>query len=156
LPSALSSAGARSRGSRTRTPRAPSDERDALVEAWPTPACLSTRATSRPPVSSATKLRHDLGREALDLLALFGGRADRIEDDVVAAGRAESLELLGALLGRADDAVLARERLEVLRVALGERRRPRRLGRFPVAAHGDEGQVRGGEAVERAAGRRGR
>src|SRR5919201_5663523 len=123
------------------------------LKTWPTPACLSTRATSRPPVSSATKLWHDLGREALDLLALLGGRADRIEDDVVAAGGAEALELLGALLGRADDAVLARQRLEVLRVPSRERLGPHALGGFPVAAHGDEGQVRGDEALQLAAGR---
>src|SRR5919109_4473297 len=123
------------------------------VKTWPTPACLGTRATSRPPVSSGTKLRHHLGREALDLLALLGGRADRIEDDVVAAGGAETLELLGALLGCADNPVLARQRLEVLRIAPGERLGPHRFRRFPVAAHGDEGQMRRGEALQLAAGR---
>ena len=45
------------------------------------------------------------------------GIADRVHHEVVAAGAREALELLGALLGRADDAVLARERPEVLRVA---------------------------------------
>src|SRR5215510_3503935 len=91
------------------------------VKTWPTPACLRTRATSWPPVRSATERGHHLGGEALDLLALGGGGADGAQDHVVATRGAKALELLGALLRRADDAVLPRQRLEVLRVTLRER-----------------------------------
>src|SRR5215469_15528498 len=126
------------------------------VKTWPTPACLRTRATSWPPVRSATERRHHLGREAFDLLALSGGGTDRIQDDVVAAGGAETLELLGALLRRADDAVLARQGLEVLRIALRQRLGPHRLRGFPVTPDRDEGQVPCREAVELATGGRGR
>src|SRR5262245_30400290 len=122
------------------------------VKTWPTPACLRTRATSWPPVRSATERRHHLGREAFDLLALSGGGTDRIQDDVVAAGGAKALELLGALLRRADDAVLARQGLEVLRVALRQRLGPNGLGGFPVTADRDEGEVRCREAVQLASG----
>src|SRR5262249_25208466 len=118
------------------------------VKTWPTPACLRTRATSCPPVRSATEHGDDLGGEALDLLPLGGGGADRIQDDVVAARGAVVLELLGALLRRADDAVLARQRLEGLCVALRGRLGPHGFGGFPVAAHRDERQVRGREAFE--------
>src|SRR3989454_10012941 len=127
------------------------------VNTWPTPACFSTRATSRPPVRSATRQpRHHLGSEALDLLALLRGGADRVQDDVVAAGGAEALDRLPALLGRADDPVLPGERLEVLRVAPGESFGPHGLGRLVVAPDGDEGQVRGGETLELAPGGGGR
>src|SRR5438309_8911618 len=127
------------------------------VKTWPTPACLRTRATSRPPVrsamaSGAMEKREHLGREALDLLALLGGGTDRIQDDVVAAGGAEALDRLGTLLGGADDPVLPREGLEVLRVALRERLGPHGLGRLVIAAHGDEGQVCRGEALQLAPG----
>src|SRR6267142_1453245 len=109
------------------------------VNTWPTPACCRTRATSWPPVRSATRQpRHHVGREALDLLALLRGGADRAQDDVVAAGGAEALDRLRALLGGADDPVLAGERLEVLGVALGQRLRPHRLGRLVVPPDGDE------------------
>src|SRR5262249_41580938 len=84
--------------------------------------------------------------------ALGAGGADRAQDDVVAACGAEALELLGALLRRADDAVLTRERLEVLRVALREGFGPDRFGGFPVAADRDERQVRGREAMQLATG----
>src|SRR5437773_1461300 len=57
LPSALSSAGARSRGSRTRTPRAPSDERDALVEA-PVVGRQDVTAAQREDVADARLLEH--------------------------------------------------------------------------------------------------
>src|SRR5690242_8147675 len=105
------------------------------VNTWRTPACASTRATRRPPLRSATpQPRHHLGGEPLHLLVLLRGRADRVEDDVVAAGGAEALQRLHALLGSADDPVLVRERLEVLRVAPGQRLHPHRLGRLAVAA----------------------
>src|SRR5438552_4671953 len=97
----------------------------------------------------------DVGRDALELVALVLGLADGVEDDVGAAGVAEARELLGALLGRADDPVLAGQRLEVLGVALGQVRRPHGLGRLPVAPEGDERQVAELEARERAAGRGG-
>src|SRR5437667_222976 len=85
------------------------------VNTWSTPACFRTRATSWPPVRSATRQPgHHLRREALDLLALLRGGADRVEDDVVAAGGAKALDRLHALLGGADDPVLPREGLEVL------------------------------------------
>src|SRR5438045_3087002 len=131
------------------------------VKTWPTPACLRTRATSRPPVrsamaSGAMEKREHLGREALDLLALLGGGTDRIQDDVVAAGGAEALDRLGTLPGGADDPVLPGEGLEVLRVPLRERLGPHGLGRLVVAAHGDEREVRGGEMREIAPGGAGR
>src|SRR5256714_5311477 len=131
------------------------------VKTWATPACLRTRATSGPPVrsamaSSAMEKRQHLGREALDLLALLGGGTDRIQDDVVAAGGAEALDRLRTLRGGADDPVLSREGLEVLRVTLCERLGPHGLGRLVVAAHGDEREVRGGEMGEVPAGGAGR
>src|SRR2546428_228292 len=123
------------------------------VKTWPTPACFRTRATSWPPVRSATRQPgHHVRREALDLLALLRGGADRVEDDVVAAGGAKALDRLHALLGGADDPVLPREGLEVLRVALRERLGPHGLGRLVIAADGDEGQVCGGEALQLAPG----
>src|SRR3989442_1732182 len=123
------------------------------VKTWPTPACFRTRATSWPPVRSATRQPgHHVRREALDLLALLRGGADRVEDDVVAAGGAKALDRLHALLGGADDPVLPREGLEVLRVALRERLGPHGLGRLVIAAHGDEGQVCRGEALQLAPG----
>src|SRR5215468_3135399 len=123
------------------------------VNTWPTPACLRTRATSWPPVRSATERGHHLGGEALDRLALGAGGTCGAQDHVGAARGAEARELLGTLLRRADDPVLARQRLEVLRVALRERFGPDGFGGFPVAADRDEGEVRGGEAVQRATGR---
>src|SRR5690349_540312 len=126
------------------------------VKTWPTPACFSTRATSRPPVRSATELGQHLGREPLDLLALLGRRDDWTEDDVVAAGVAESRELLAHLVGRADDAVLLRERPEVLRVAFAQHLGPHALGGLPVATERHERQMRRDEAVQLATGRCGR
>ena len=79
------------------------------------------------------------------------GIADRIHHEVVAAGAREALHLLGALLGRADHPVLAGERAEVLRVAPRQDPHPRPLGALVVAAHRDERQVRGHEAVQAAA-----
>src|SRR2546427_2738464 len=112
------------------------------VKTWPTPACFRTRATSWPPVRSATRQPgHHVRREALDLLALLRGGADRVEDDVVSAGGAKALDRLHALLGGADEPVLPREGLEGLRVALRERLGPHGLGGLVIAAHGDEGQV---------------
>src|SRR5438309_10610680 len=106
--------------------------------------------------SGAMEKREHLGREALDLLALLGGGTDRIQDDVVAAGGAEALDRLGTLLGGAEDPVFPREGLEVLRVPLRERLGPHGLGRLVVTAHGDEGEVRGGEMREIASGGAGR
>src|SRR2546425_7678686 len=104
------------------------------VNTWPTPACLSTRATSWPPVRSATRQPgQHVRREALDLFALLGGGADRVEDHVVAAGGAKALDRLRALLGGADDPVFPREGLEVLRVALRQVLGPHGLGRLEVA-----------------------
>src|SRR2546425_11913304 len=113
------------------------------VNTWPTPACFRTRATSWPPVRSATRQPgHHVRREALDLLALLRGGADRVEDDVVAAGGAKALDRLHALLGGADDPVLPREGLEVLRVALRERLGPHGLGRLVIAALTDRKSTR--------------
>src|SRR4029077_20510297 len=76
---------------------------------------------------------------------------DRAHHEIGAARVDESLELLGALGGGADDAILPRERSEVLRVALAQEPDPRLPRLFVVGADGDEGQVRVDEAVERAA-----
>src|SRR5206468_6340259 len=95
----------------------------------------SGSSTSCPPVRSAIstsprssgrpEARENLGGDRLELRALIAGVADRAHEEVVAAGRAEPLELFRALLGRADDTVPLRERLEVLRVTLAEDTHPR-------------------------------
>src|SRR6266542_6988538 len=59
----------------------------------------------------------DLGGDPLELIPLLGGVTDRIQQEVGAAGRPEALELLQALRGRPDHAVLGREGAEVLGVA---------------------------------------
>src|SRR2546425_10821352 len=128
---------------------------------WRTPACRRVRATSCPPVRSAMsslaarsarpESRDDLGGDRFVLGALVARIADGAHDEVVAAGGPEPLELLGALLGRADDAVALGERLEVLRVALAEDADPCALGGLIVAADRDEHQVRRRELVHRAA-----
>src|SRR5687767_810308 len=97
---------------------------------------------------SRAEAGHDVGGHAVELVALVLGLADGVDDDVVAAGRAELVDLHGALLGGADDAVLLRERLEVLCVALRQELHPRRLRRLVVAADGDEGQMRRREVIE--------
>src|SRR5262249_22294505 len=63
----------------------------------------------------------------------------------------EPLELLRALLRRADDAVLLRQGREVLCVARREPLDPGPLGALVVLPDGDEGQVRLDESLERAA-----
>src|SRR5437899_5864728 len=137
------------------------------VKTWRTPACRRVRATSCPPVRSAMssfaarsarpESRENLGGDRLELGALVSRIADRAHDEVVAAGGTKPLELLGALLGRPDDAVALGERLEVLRVPLAEDADPRALGRLEVAPDRDEDQVSRRERVHRAArgGRRG-
>src|SRR2546428_785875 len=108
------------------------------VKTWPTPACFRTRATSWPPVRSATRQPgHHVRREALDLLALLRGGADRVEDDVVAAGGAKALDRLHALLGGADDPVLPLEGLEIREAPLERRRRvaPQRAHDVDRLAH---------------------
>src|SRR5687767_1401176 len=119
---------------------------------WPPTPPSARHAPAKPGRASITRSRaeagQDVGGYALELLALLLGLADGVDDDVVAAGRAEPLDLLGALLGGADDAVLLRERLEVLGVALREELHPGRLRRLVVAADGDEGQMRGREVIE--------
>src|SRR5206468_11596205 len=135
------------------------------VKTWPTPACFRVRATSCPPVRSAMapsvarsarpESRDDLGGDRLELGALVARLADRAHDEVAAAGGAEPLELLRALLRRADDAVPLGERLEVLRVAFAEHAHPRALRGLEIAADRDEDQVRRRERLHRAA-RRGR
>src|SRR5437870_9682863 len=113
------------------------------VKTWRTPACRRVRATSCPPVRSAMsslaarsarpESRDDLGGDRFVLGALVARIADGAHDEVVAAGGPEPLELLGALLGRADDAVALGERLEVLCVPLAEDADPRPLGGLIVA-----------------------
>src|SRR5438132_1185531 len=134
------------------------------VKTWRTPACRRVRATSCPPVRSAMsslaarsarpESRDDLGGDRFVLGALLARIADGAHDEVVAAGGPEPLELLGALLGRADDAVALGERLEVLCVPLAEDADPRPLGGLIVAADRDEHQVCRRELVHRAARRR--
>src|SRR5206468_732113 len=97
---------------------------------------------------TASERRQDLGADQLELVALLGRVADRVQQEVGAAGGAESLELLQALLGRADDAVFRRERAEVLGVARGQPPDPPLAGGLVVAADRDERQVRGDEIVE--------
>src|SRR6266850_4651952 len=131
------------------------------VKTWPTPACFRVRATSCPPVRSAMapsaapsarpESRNDLGSNRLELRALVARITDRAHDEVVAAGGAEPLELLGALLGRSDDAVPLGEGLEVLRVTAAEHAHPRALGGLEIAPDRDEDQVRRGEPVHRPA-----
>src|SRR5262245_46856562 len=140
------------------------------VKTWPTPACLRVRATSCPPVrslisaptgprrtrSARRESRNDLGGDRLVLRPLVPRIADHAHDEVAAAGGAKPLELLGALLGCADDAVALGVRLEVLRVAFAEHVDPRALGRFVVPAECDEHEVRRRELLHRAAGGGGR
>src|SRR2546422_680295 len=106
--------------------------------------------------SAGPEARNDLGGDRLELGALVVRVADRAHEKVVAAGGAESLELLAALLRRADDAVALHERLEVLRVAFAQHAHPGSLRGLPVAPDRDEGQVGGGEAREGPAGPVGR
>src|SRR4030095_16501159 len=121
---------------------------------------LSARQISyrwRPSTSSGRpESRENLGGDRLVLGALVTRVADRAHQEIVAAGGAESIELLGALLGCADDAVAFHERLEVLVVPLAQDAPPRLLRSLVVAPHRDEDQVRGGEAVHRPAGGGGR
>src|SRR5262249_9539563 len=136
------------------------------VKTWPTRACLRVRATSCPPVRSAMapsgprsarpESRDDLGGDRLELSGFVSRIADRAHDEVAAPGRAEALELLGALLGRPDDAVALGEGLEVLCVSLAQHAHPRALGRLVVAADRDEDEVRRREPLHRPAGLRGR
>src|SRR5215510_9727962 len=134
------------------------------VKTWPTPACFRVRATSCPPVRSAMapsgprsarpESRDDLGGDRLELGAFVSRIADRAHDEIAAPGRTEALELLGALLGRSDDAVALGEWLEVLGVALAQHAHPRALGRLVVAADRDEDEVRRRELLHRPAGLR--
>src|SRR5919106_146951 len=109
----------------------------------------------REDMALATQAREDVGGDALDLVAFVPGIADRVDDHVGAPGGLEGGQRLRALLRRADDPVLARQRLEVLRVALCQVPDPRRLGRLPVAADGDEPEMAERKAVQPPAGRRG-
>src|SRR5512145_2100945 len=140
------------------------------VKTCPTLACRSTRATSWPPVRSAmtpsflaspealppparsppAETRKDVGREGLQLLALGPGIPDGIDDEVPAASLAEPLDVLGALLGGPDHAVLAGQGREVLRVAATEVLDPRRPRPRVVPADRHERQVGGRESLERA------
>src|SRR5262245_52119698 len=104
--------------------------------------------------SARPESRDDLGGDRLELGALIARIADRAHDEVVAAGGTEALELLGALLGRADDAIALGERFEVLRVALAEHTDPRALRRLVIAADRDEDQVRRRERLHRPSGGR--
>src|SRR5437879_7305482 len=125
------------------------------IETWPPVRYASgSSATS---FSARPESRENLGGDRLELGALVSRIADRAHDEVVATGGTKPLELLGALLGRPDDAVALGERLEVLRVPLAEDADPRALGRLEVAPDRDEDQVRRRERVHRAArgGRRG-
>src|SRR5262245_63752087 len=106
------------------------------------------------PRSAEPETRDDLGGDSLELGAFVSRIADRAHDEVAASGRAEALELLGALLGRPDDAVALGEGLEVLRVALAQHAHPRALGRLVVAADRDEDEVRRRELLHRPAGLR--
>src|SRR5438874_8999559 len=108
------------------------------------------------PASARAEAREDLRGDRLELLPLVARIADRAHEEVLAAGVAERRELLGALLRGADDPVLLRQGREVLRVALREDTDPGRLRPLPVTPHGDEGEMRRGEAVERPAGGVGR
>src|SRR4029453_3347308 len=104
------------------------------VKTWPTPACFRVRATSCPPVRSAMvpsaarsprpESRDDLGGGRLGREALVARLADRAHDEVAAAGGAEPLELLRALLRRANDAVPVGERLQGPRVTPPEQGPP--------------------------------
>src|SRR5262249_60582998 len=62
----------------------------------------STDAGARP---SRGEARDHLRRDGLELVGLLGGVGDGVHQEVAAAGRAEALELLGALGPRADDPV---------------------------------------------------
>src|SRR4030095_11350805 len=69
----------------------------------------------------ALELREQLRGEDLDLPRLVRGIADGVEDEVRAPRLDEAVELLRALGRGADDAVLSRERPEVLGIALRDR-----------------------------------
>src|SRR5438093_1165785 len=133
------------------------------IETWPRFRYASAgSSTSCPPLRSAIstsprssgrpEARENLGGDRLELRALIAGVADRAHEEVVAAGRAEPLELFRALLGRADDTVPLRERLEVLRVTLAEDTHPRSFRGFKVPPHRDEDEVCCREPGQRAAG----
>src|SRR5260370_1701919 len=109
--------------------------------------------TSAPGCGSGrpVEARQDVGRDGLDLRAGLARVADRVEDEVVAAGVNELLECLAALRGRPDDAVTLGQRPEVLAVALREPAHPGPPRRLEVASNRDEGEVGPREAVERPA-----
>src|SRR5207244_12324373 len=95
------------------------------------------------------ELRQDLGGDLLELIPLLGDITDRIQQEVRAAGLPEALELLQALRGGSDHAVLGRERAEVLGVAGREPLDPLLPRGLVVAAEGDERRMRRAEAVQR-------
>src|SRR2546426_5761230 len=106
--------------------------------------------------ASAPETWHDLGGDRLDLRPLLLDLDDGIHEEVAAAHLDEALELLGALGWSADDPVTLRQRGEVLGVTAAQEPDPRGLRRLVVRPHGDEGQMRGREPVQRAARLRGR
>ena len=117
---------ARSWRDRPRAPRSParaprSRERGTAPASR---ASVGTRGLRPLRGAPGAQQRQDVGGDPLDLIALVLGIADGVGDHVVAAGGLEARDLLGALLGRADDAVLAGQRLEVLRVPPGQGLRP--------------------------------
>src|SRR5262245_7782503 len=98
--------------------------------------------------SAGPEPRQDLRGDLLQLRPLVARVADRVHEQVGAARPPKALDLLGALLGGADDSVPPGERLEVLSVALAERAHPNPLGALVISADRDERQVGGGEAGE--------
>src|SRR4029453_15683522 len=99
-------------------------------------------------LSASWEAREDVGGNGLDLVALVRGVADGIHQKIAAARCGEAIELLDTLRGRADDAVLAGERPEVLRIAPAEPLDPAPLGALVVTPHGDEREMRGHEPAE--------
>src|SRR5262245_27979440 len=106
------------------------------VKRWRTPARRRTWTTSSPPVTSATSRRPDprqhLGGEALDLLGSPLDAGDEADDQRPCARLDEPAQRVGALLRRAEHAVLLRQLLEGLIVLPGEVAHGDRVGPRPV------------------------
>src|SRR5712691_1451125 len=98
--------------------------------------------------SALSQSGDDLGRDALELLALVGKIGDGIHEEIAAAGGGEALELLHALRGGADNAVAVRQRREILSVALGQEPDPGCPGGLLITSDCDEGQMSGCEVGE--------
>ena len=112
--------------------------------------------SGRPGELPAREAREDVGGDRLELVALVRGVADGVHDEVAAAGRARSAASCSAhCSGVPMIAVLAGERLEVLRVAPAELLDPARSATLESRPTVMKARCADANAVERPAGGRG-